>query len=146
MGRPKKFTKLNETFNLSDPPQNETIDVEVMPESGGQLEKFHQDIDTDYKYTRDSYYSIIEKGQEAIANALDMAQEIDSPRGYEVVGHLIKNVSDAADKLMDLQLKMKEIDTEKVQKSPSSVTNNVVFTGTTAEALKLIKKQLKGDS
>jgi hypothetical protein len=146
MGRPKKFTNLNETFNLADPPAPEAIDVEVVTRSDGQIEKFHQDVDTDYKYTRDNFYTIIEKGQEAISNALEMAQEIDTPRGYEVVGHLIKNVSDAADKLIDLQLKMKEIDTEKVQKGPSSVTNNVVFTGTTAEALKLIKKQLKGES
>jgi hypothetical protein len=143
MGRPKKFTNLNETFNLAEPP---AVDVEVVAEASAPIEKFNRDVDTDYKYTRENYYTIIEKGQEAISNALDLAQELDTARGYEVVGHLIKSVSDAADKLIDLQLKMKDIETEKVQKGPSSVTNNVVFTGTTAEALKLIKMELKGES
>ena len=142
MGRPKKFTKLNETFNLAEPVAVNTEIVE-QPKPTDLLDK---DITGDYKYSRDSYYTIIEKGQQAISNALDLAQELDTPRGYEVVGHLIKSVSDAADKLMDLQKKMKDIGEEKVTKGPSSVTNNVVFTGTTAEALKLIKQQLKGDS
>jgi Terminase DNA packaging enzyme len=141
MGRPKKFSKLNETFNLADPVD---VDVEILEEPK-DIEKVNSDIDGDYKYSRDSYYLIIEKGQQAISNALDLAQELDTPRGYEVVGHLIKSVSDAADKLIDLQKKMKDMNEEKVQKGPSTVTNNVVFTGTTAEALKLIKQQLKGE-
>ncbi len=142
MARPKKFSKLNETFNLAETP---SIDVEVVADETTMVEKFHEDIDKDYVYSRDSYYMIIEKGQQAISNALDLAQELDTARGYEVVGHLIKSVSDAADKLIDLQKKMKDIGEEKPKKGPSSVTNNVVFTGTTAEALKLIKQQLSGE-
>lgn len=142
MGRPKKFSKLNETFNLADPVD---VNAEIVTQPKA-IVKFDEDLDGDYKHSRDSYYMIIEKGQQAISNALDLAQELDTPRGYEVVSHLIKSVSDAADKLIDLQKKMKDIDEEKVRKGPSSVTNNVVFTGTTAEALKLIKQQLKGDS
>jgi hypothetical protein len=142
MGRPKKFTKLNETFNLDEP---STVDVQVVDEQISDIQKFNADVDKDYHYSRTSYYNIIEKGQEAISNALELAQEVDNARAYEVVGHLIKSVSDAADKLMDLQKKMKDIGEEKSHKGPSSVTNNVVFTGTTAEALKLIKEQLKGE-
>lgn len=142
MGRPKKFSKLNETFNLAEPVD---VNAEIVTHPKA-IVKFDEDLDGDYKHSRESYYMIIEKGQQAISNALDLAQELDTPRGYEVVSHLIKSVSDAADKLIDLQKKMKDIDEEKVRKGPSSVTNNVVFTGTTAEALKLIKQQLKGDS
>jgi hydroxylamine reductase (hybrid-cluster protein) len=141
MGRPKKFSKLNEAFNLAEPP---AVDVEVVKEEIVEVEKVDH-INKDYIYSRDNYYAIIEKGQEAISNALNLAQELDTARGYEVVGHLIKSVSDAADKLIDLQKKMKDIGQEKSVKGPSNVTNNVVFTGTTAEALKLIKQQLKGD-
>jgi hypothetical protein len=143
MGRPKKFSKLNETFNLAEPPP---LEVEVVEPKDVNNNKFNEDVDKDYEYSRSNYYTIIEKGQEAIINALDLAQELDTARGYEVVGHLIKSVSDATDKLLDLQKKMKEMGEEKFQKGPSTVTNNVVFTGTTAEALKLIKKQLKDES
>jgi hypothetical protein len=141
MGRPKKFSKLNETFNLAEPVD---VDVVVVVEEPKSIQKVSEDVEGDYKYSRDSYYMIIEKGQEAISNALDLAQELDTPRGYEVVSHLIKSVSDAADKLIDLQKKMKVMNEEKSQKGPSTVTNNVVFTGTTAEALKLIRQQPKG--
>jgi len=85
MGRPKKFSKLNETFNLADPVE---VDVEVLEEPKA-IKKVDDDVEGDYKYSRESYYLIIEKGQEAISNALDLAQELDTPRGYEVVGHLL---------------------------------------------------------
>jgi hypothetical protein len=142
MSRNQKFTKLNDTFNIANP-----VDVEVeIVKSEPVAKATPSDIETDYKYSRDNYYTIIEKGQEAIQNALELAQELDTARGYEVVGHLIKSVSDAADKLINLQQKMKDID-DKRPKGPSSVTtNNVVFTGTTAEALKLIKKQMSEES
>ena len=61
------------------------------------------DIEKDYDYTRGNLYSIIEKGQEAIDGILELAQESEMPRAYEVAGQLIKSVSDATDKLMDLQ-------------------------------------------
>jgi hypothetical protein len=141
MGRPKKFSKLNETFNLSEPVD---VSAEVV-ESSNAIEKYDEHLELDYTYSRDNYYQIIEKGKEAISSALDLAQELDTARGYEVVGHLIKSVSDAADKLLDLQLKMKDIEKDTSKKGPSSVTNNAVFIGTTSEALKLIREQIKGN-
>jgi hypothetical protein len=142
MTRTQKFTKLNDTFNIANP-----VDVEVeIVKSEPVAKPTVTDIETDYKYSRENYYSIIEKGQEAIQNALELAQELDTARGYEVVGHLIKSVSDAADKLINLQQKMKDIEDIR-PKGPSSVTtNNVVFTGTTAEALKMIKKQFSEET
>ncbi len=142
MARPKKFSKLNETFNLTD----DSTEIKPTTVSLEPTEiKTPLDVNKDYIYSRESYYDIIEKGRDAIDRALDLAQELDNPRSYEVVGHLIKTVSDAADKLIDLQKKMKDIGKESSQKGPSTVTNNVVFTGTTAEALKMIKQQLKGE-
>jgi hypothetical protein len=142
MTRTQKFTKLNDTFNIAN-----TVDVDVeIVKSEPVAKPTVTDIETDYKYSRENYYSIIEKGQEAIQNALELAQELDTARGYEVVGHLIKSVSDAADKLINLQQKMKDIEDIR-PKGPSSVTtNNVVFTGTTAEALKMIKKQFSEET
>jgi len=77
-------------------------------------------------------YSIIEKGQEAINGILELAQETEMPRAYEVAGQLIKNVSDAADKLMDLQKKLKDLEDTSSKKGPTNVTN-ALFVGSTAE-------------
>ena len=98
------------------------------------------DIEKDYEYTRGILYSIIEKGQEAINGILELAQESEMPRAYEVAGQLIKSVSDATDKLMDLQKKLKDVNEEKESKGPTTV-NNALFVGSTAELQKLLKGQ-----
>ena len=103
------------------------------------------DITKDYEYTRGNLYSIIEKGQEAINGILELAQDSEMPRAYEVAGQLIKSVSDATDKLMDLQKKLKDVEEETPQKGPSTV-NNALFVGSTAELQKMLKSQLPKDS
>ena len=100
------------------------------------------DIETDYNYSRAQLYSLVEKGQEAVDGALDVAQQSDSARAYEVAGQLIKHVADTADKLLDLQKKMKEID-EDGPKAQTNVTNNSLFVGSTSELQKMLKKSMK---
>jgi len=113
--------------------------VDVTPigkEKPARLTK--DDVEKDYEYTRGNLYSIIEKGQEAINGILELAQESEMPRAYEVAGQLIKNVADATDKLMTLQQKLKDVEEEKVSKGPTTV-NNALFVGSTAELQKLLK-------
>lgn len=136
----KKNEKLNEIFNVS----GDLVSKEIESNVEAQIIEYkgETDIEKDYEYTRGNIYSIIEKGQEAINNVLELAQETESPRAYEVVGQLIKNVSDATDKLIDLQKKLKELKEEPKSKGPTTV-NNALFVGSTAELSKLLKNQLK---
>ena len=101
-----------------------------------------EDITKDYEYSRAQLYSLVEKGQEAVDGALDVAQQSDSARACEVAGQLIKHVADTADKLMDLQKKVKEIDEVK-DKNTTNVTNNSLFVGSTADLQKMLKKMKK---
>ena len=101
-----------------------------------------EDITKDYEYSRAQLYSLVENGQEAVDGALDVAQQSDSARAYEVAGQLIKHVADTADKLMDLQKKVKEIDEVK-DKNTTNVTNNSLFVGSTADLQKMLKKMKK---
>jgi len=98
------------------------------------------DAQKDYDYTRAQLYSLIEKGQEAVNGALELAQEGDSARSYEVAINGIKNVSEVAEKLLDLQKKVKELDEVKVTNNQTNVTNNSVFVGSTTELQKMIKE------
>ena len=132
-----KMTNLDDTFNITPTEVIEEKPV-VKKEVPDRLTK--SDIDKDYEYTRGNLYSIIEKGQEAINGILELAQESEMPRAYEVAGQLIKSVSDATDKLMDLQKKLKDVEEEKQQKGPSTV-NNALFVGSTAELSKLLIAQ-----
>jgi hypothetical protein len=132
-----KYEKLDETFNV------ESVEVEVQRDiTSSKIEKIKtdsEDIRKDYEYTRGNLYSIIEKGQEAINGILELAQESEMPRAYEVAGQLIKNVADATDKLLTLQQKLKDVEDEKDLKGPTTV-NNALFVGSTAELQKLLKR------
>jgi len=96
--------------------------------------------EADYEYTRAQLYSLIEKGQEAIDGILEVSQASDSPRAYEVAGQLIKSVADTADKLIDLQQKMKDLSKDD-SKGPANITNNALFIGSTHDLQKFLKAQ-----
>ena len=89
------------------------------------------EIDKDYQYSRAQLYNLIEKGQETLDGIMDVANESGSPRAFEVAGQVLKSTADIADKLMDLQKKVKEIDETK-NNTTNHVTNNAIFTGSTA--------------
>jgi hypothetical protein len=144
----KNFENLDDIFNVSSDIVESTVEsesnIESIIETPKESESKTDDIKNDYEYTRGNLYSIIEKGQEAINCVLELAQESDSPRAYEVLGQLIKNVSDTTDKLIDLQKKIKDIDEKKSSGGPTNVTN-ALFVGSTAELSKLLKSQKKKD-
>ena len=97
------------------------------------------DIENDYKYSRENYYNLIERGQDAIQSILDVAKEGQHPRAYEVAGALIKNVADTVDKLQDLQGKL-----QKLKDVPNKTTANIknaLFVGSTTELQKMLNKE-----
>ena len=108
----------------------------------GELElAVEKDINTDYDYSRESYYSLIEKGQEAIQGILDIAKEGQHPRAYEVALAGIKNVADTVDKLQDLNKKLKDL--KELPKSASPQIKNALFVGSTTELQKMLKDKDK---
>ena len=134
--------------NLEDN-MEELLNVEVSdtPEGGcvkrkDQLRDVTEDREKDYEYTRGQLYSLIDQGQEAVRDALEVAQESGHPRAFEVATNAMKQVADMTDKLMDLQKKVKDLDEEK--KGPSKVTNNAMFVGSTAELQKMLKQMNGG--
>ena len=128
----ENFSEIEESLNI------ETKIVSVEP-CEIKKQEVPDDPQKDYEYTRANLYSLISKGQEAIDGILDLAQQSNHPRAYEVAGQLIKSVGDVNDKLMDLQKKMKDLDSP--QKGPTTV-NNSLFVGSTAELSKIIKQGL----
>ena len=126
---------LDEVFNVDESPE-----AEVIPKTNKLHLSKGEDVDKDYEYTRGNLYSLIDKGQEAVNGALDLAMSSDHPRAYEVAGQLIKNVGDVADKLMALQKDKKAIKEESAKKV---VTNNALFVGSTADLQKMLKQASK---
>lgn len=108
------------------------------------MEKFfppeEKNIDNDYKYSRDTYYELVEKGKQSLELMIEVARESEHPRAFEVLSGMIKNISDVNDRLMDLNKKKKEIDKKDDIKKVANTTNNL-FVGSTTELQKLLKNE-----
>ena len=130
---------IDKALGVIDPVEEElkkatTKKVALKPSSN------EDDIDNDYKYQRENFYNLVERGQDAIEGILEIAKESDHPRTYEVAGNLIKQVAEVTEKLGDLQEKMRKLK-EVPNSAPKNVTN-ALFVGSTAE----LQKMLKGKS
>lgn len=135
------FEDIDKALDIEVAPANSEV-VQTEPTKVQNSVNIDNQIQKDYEYSRGQYYSIIEKGREAIDGILELAQESDSPRAYEVAGQLIKSVSDATDKLLELQKKMKDVQKEDKGSAPTNVTNNAVFFGSTTELQKFLKNSM----
>ena len=120
--------QLNDLLDINTDIKQETNKV--------QLPSRIDNIETDYKYARENLYNLVERGQDAIDGILELSKETEHPRAYEVAGQLIKTVGETAEKLIDLQKKLKDVETEK---GPSTQPNHL-YVGSTSELQKFLKK------
>lgn len=128
---------MEQLFDIEVEKKSEHI-TEITPLNPQNLD----DSKKDYEYTRGQLYNLIEKGQEAVQGALEVAQESGHPRAFEVAVNAMKQVSDMTDKLIDLQKKMKDLDAPVKGSTPTTV-NNTMFVGSTADLQKMIKEMGK---
>ena len=104
-----------------------------------------EEKDTDFRYARENMYHIIERGRDAMDELLEIANAEESPRAFEVFGQLIKHMTDTQEKLMELHRKKQiiENDGERQEVTKAQNVTNALFVGSTAELLKLVKKETK---
>tara|TARA_Y100001949_G_scaffold150470_1_gene135688 strand:+ start:39 stop:488 length:450 start_codon:yes stop_codon:yes gene_type:complete len=101
--------------------------------------------DTDFQYARENMYHIIERGRDAMDELLEIAKAEESPRAFEVFGQLLKNMTDSQEKLMELHQKKQRMESDGDRQEVTRAQNvtNALFVGSTAELLKLVKKETK---
>ena len=104
-----------------------------------KIDESKDDIDNDYVNSRDNYYNLIDKGNEAIEGILEIAKEGQHPRAYEVAGQLIGQVAGTVDKLQDLQKKLKDL--KELPKSANTQIKNALFVGSTADLQKMLNRK-----
>ena len=136
------FDELDNKFEVEPQPE----DVEIVEQTPRKMKKVQesdpkQDQQKDYQYARAQLYDIVEKMQESINDAMDVAHDSQHPRAYEVVFQGAKAAADVVDKLADLQKKMKDLTKEEEQVVQSNNTqNNIYMSGSTADLIKLLKE------
>ena len=102
-----------------------------------KLPERSENIETDYRYARENLYGLVERGQDAIDGILQLSKETEHPRAYEVAGQLIKTVGETAEKLIDLQQKLKKLEDEEQK---VGTQHNHLYVGSTSELQKFLKK------
>ena len=122
--------KLDDLLNIESDIKEETKIV--------KLPSRHENMETDYKYARENLYGLVERGQDAIEGILQLSKETEHHRAYEVAGQLIKTVGETAEKLIDLQSKLKKLEGEEQQKIGQQ--HNHLYVGSTSELQKFLKK------
>lgn len=138
--------KLSEKFNVEpmEPMTGELITAggDVILPKTDQLE---DNVDYDYEKTRSNLHNLLLQGQEALLSALEVAKQSEHPRAFEVVGNLIKQLSDVNHQLMDLSEKKQKLSSkDKKEDVPSQVTNNAIFVGSTTELNNMLKNMTGG--
>ena len=145
------FESLDDAFNIT--PEEEVVDITPVEKSKPLKKVEHtdkvDDREKDYQYARGELYNIVGKMQEALNGAMEVAQQSDPPRAFEVVFQGAKHTADVLDKLQDLQKKQKDITKEETTTSSDSVNNgtvnNVFMAGTTSDLLKMLKDSQQND-
>jgi hypothetical protein len=133
------FDSLNDTFDIT-PVSSEVQEVKpIKKQKPLIISDKGEDKEKDYQYARAQLYDIVEKMQESLDGALEVAQQSDHPRAYEVVFNGAKNAADVVEKLGDLHKKMQEVEKDE-QKVVQQTQNNVFMSGSTAELLKMLKE------
>ena len=137
-----KFDPIDEALNIESEivKQPKAQKIVKIDESDDLVVSDQSDRQKDYEYARANLYSLMERGQEAVAGAIELAQEGDSARSYEVAINGVKSMAEVAEKLLDLQKKVKDLDEINVSNTQNNVTNNSVFVGSTTELQKMIKE------
>ena len=139
-----KKTKMEENFEeIFDLPSSNDVEGELVVDT---LKKplspeGSNDVDTDYQYARENLYNVIERGSDALNTLVEIANQSESPRAFEIVSTLIKTLSDANKDLLEVQTKVKKLK-EETHTGPNNVTN-ALFIGNTTELQKLIKDRKK---
>ena len=125
--------KINDLLGIADKTvastKHQTVTVIPRPQTD----------EDDFKYSRENLYHIIERGQDALSGILQVAQETDHPRAYEVVGQLLKTNAENTEKLVNLQTTKKKL--RDIEQPQRVTNNNTLFVGSTKELQQIIKNK-----
>lgn len=132
---------LGEKFDLEIPLEGELITSKgdlILPETKNDEEV----VQYDYTTTRTNLHSLLIQGQEALNSAVKVAVQSESPRSFEVVSNMIKQLADINLQLMDLTEKKQKLTQKKEDCSATNITNNAIFVGSTNELFKALKNSI----
>jgi len=138
------MNKKNKVFDALDKTFGTLTHVEETKTPMIPVDQQDEQLENDFQEARNALKRAMVYGEEAIQGILQIAQNSDNPRAFEVAGQLIKTMSDQAKDVMDVQERKQKIDkidgkvASKIEKQ-----TNIVFNGSTSDLLKAINDEQK---
>ena len=137
----KPFESLDNTFDISSVDNASAELIKAKKEAAPiKISNQTEDKEKDYQYARGQLYDIVERMQECLEGAMEVAQQSDHPRAYEVAFNGAKSAAEVVEKIGDLHKKMSDLNKEETKVQQTNVQNNVFMNGTTADLMKMLKK------
>jgi hypothetical protein len=99
----------------------------------------------DFSIARSNIHNIIDTGSDALDKLMQIADQSQQARAYEVVAILMKNLLDANKDLLAIQKTIREIGDIEKPTNNTTVNHNNLFVGSTAELQKVIQDMRKND-
>lgn len=132
--------------SIIEPMEVDSSAVVIIDDNNAVVEQ-NPDLDTDFNYTRENLYTVVETGNKALEELLDFARNSQSPRAYEVVDKLLNTIAATSEKIIDNHQKIININSKSKGSrnkngDGSGVTNNV-FIGTTEQLFDALEKNKK---
>ena len=117
------------------------VKKETLPAVKVDEAELEEDLADAYEQTKSNLQDLIDQGKSAMGEILEIAKAGQHPRAFEVYGTLLKNMTEANDRLLKIQKEMREISETKNNTSQTSISN-AIFVGSTSELNKLLKGKL----
>lgn len=129
----KKLNKnLSEIFDIE--PVEETTPIQTMPVVAETTDV----VETDTSYARENIRTLIDTGNKALNDLAYVANQSESPRAYEVLANMMKNLTEMNKDLLQLQKTKRELAPQSEVAKGVNI-DKAVFVGSTTELLKMIK-------
>jgi hypothetical protein len=101
------------------------------------------EVEMDFEYVRQNLTDLIAQGKDSIEELIMIAKQSQHPRAFEVIATLIKATADVNSDLLAVHKKKNDLRPSQAthSKGVSTVTNNNLFVGSTAELQEFLDQQ-----
>ena len=130
----KDLDKLESIFNMSRVEPVKPIPLPKIEETSDNKEE------SDFDLARDTLRDLINKNNDIIDEMTGIAKQTEKGRDFEVAGQLVKNQSEVAKDLLDLDKQKKDLEGDNTKIDQQ---NNIVFAGSTSDLMKIINDKKK---
>jgi len=131
MSKNKIFDALDKTFETTT--KESEVKVPAVKTDGT--------VDEDFDEARAALKRAMAYSESTLQGIVNVAENSDNPRAYEVAGQLIKMFGDQAKDVLELQQKKKKLDEKEGKTQPQiGHQTNVLFNGSTSDLMKALKQ------